>query len=71
MPLKKEYIRDSARRIVGSITSGYSDTSEVVRNEDGEISGRTSERFSNTRDRSGNLISVNSSDPGLLIKRKK
>ena len=57
--------------IIGSITSGYSDESAVVRNEDNEIVGRTSERYDTTRDGHGNLIPINSPDPGLLLGRRK
>jgi hypothetical protein len=69
--LKKEYIRDGKKRIIGSVTSGFSDTSAVVRDEDNQIAGRTSERFHTTRDKDGGLVSINSHDPGLLIGRKK
>ena len=69
--LKKDYIRDGKKRIIGSVTSGFSDTSAVVRDEKNEITGRTSERFHTTRDGHGNLVSINSPDPGLLINRKK
>ena len=68
--LKKDYVRDGSRKIIASITTGYSDTSAVVRNEGNRITGRTSDRFHTTRDSHGNLLSVNSSDPGLLIRRK-
>jgi hypothetical protein len=68
--LKKDFIRDGTRRIIGSVTTGYSDTSAVVRNEGNRITERTSDRFHTTRDSHGNLLSVNSSDPGLLIRRK-
>ena len=70
--LKKDFVRDGNRRIIGSVTSGYSGgTTDVVRDEHNEISGRTSDLFHTTRDSSGNLISINSSDPGLIIGRKK
>jgi hypothetical protein len=69
--LKKDYVRGGKREIIGSITSGYSDTSEVVRDEENGITGRTSDRFHTTRDNRGNLVSTNSPDPGLLIGRKK
>jgi hypothetical protein len=69
--LKKEYVRDGKRRIIASITSGFDDTSAVVRDEKNEITGRTSERFRTTRDGHGNLVSANSPDPGLLIGRGK
>jgi hypothetical protein len=71
MSLTKRYLRDGRNRIIGSITSGYSDTSTVVRDEHDQIAGRTSERFNTVRDAHGNLVSINSSDPGLLIGRKK
>jgi hypothetical protein len=69
--LKKEYIRDGKNRIVGSVTSGFADESAVVRDEHEKIVGRTSERFHNTRDEHGGLVSTNSSDAGLLINKKK
>jgi hypothetical protein len=71
MSFSKKYVRDGKNRIIGSITSGYSDTSSVVRDEHDQIAGRTSERFETTRDEHGKLVSVNSPDPGLLIRRKK
>jgi len=71
MSLTKRYLRDGKNRILGSITSGYSDSSTVVRDEHNQIAGRTSERFNTVRDAHGNLVSINSSDPGLLIGRKK
>jgi hypothetical protein len=69
--LKKDFVRDGKRRIIGSVTSGYDDTSAVVRDEQNRITGRISERFHTTRDNHGNLVSSNSPDPGLLIGRKK
>jgi hypothetical protein len=71
MSLKKEYVRDGNRRLIGSVTTGYSDTSSVVRDEENCITGRTSERFQTTRDADGKLVSTNSADPGFLIERKK
>ncbi len=38
MSLTKRYLRDGKNRIIGSITSGYSDTSSVVRDERDQIS---------------------------------
>jgi hypothetical protein len=66
--LLKKYVRAGSRRIIGSITSGYSDTSAVVRDEHNRITGRN-ERFQTTRD--PQLVSINSSDPGLLIGRNR
>ena len=71
MSLHKEFIRDGKRRIIGSVTSGYSDESAIVRDEDNKLAGRTSERYDTTRDDHGNLVSINSPDPGLLLGRKK
>jgi len=69
--LKKDYVRDGNRKIIGSVTSGFDDTTAVVRDERNQITGRTNDRFATTRDSQGELVSINSSDPGLLIGRKK
>jgi hypothetical protein len=69
--LKKEYVRDGQRRIIASVTSGFSDTSAVVRDKDSDIVGRTSQRFQTTRVDHGDLVSINSPDPGLLIGKRK
>ncbi len=69
--LKKEVVRDGKGKIVGSVTSGYSGSYEsVVRDENGHLLGTTSSRFGTTRDANGSLVSNNTSDPGLLIRRK-
>jgi hypothetical protein len=69
--LKKDFVRDGNRKIIGSVISGFSDTSAVVRDECNQITGRTNDRFHTTRDAHGSLIAINSSDAGLLINRKK
>jgi len=71
MSLKKVFIRDGKRSIIGSVTTGFSDTSSVVRDEGNRITGRTSEKFQTTRDGRGSLVSINSPDPGLLLGRRK
>ena len=71
MPLKKEYVRDGKNRVIGSVTTGFSDESSVVRDDQNQFAGRTSNKFGTTRDAHGNLVSLNTSDPGLLINRKK
>lgn len=71
MSLKKEFVRDGNRKIIGSVTSGYVGSFErLVRDEGDHVIGRTSERFGTTRDEHGKLVSINSADPGLLIERK-
>jgi len=69
--LKKSFIRGGKREIVGSVTTGFSDTSSVVRDEHEHIEGRTNSRFSTVRNSRDKLVSTNSADPGLLIRRKK
>jgi hypothetical protein len=70
--LEKKYVRDGKNRIIGSITTGFEGSFEaLIRDEQGDIIGRTSERFGTTRDGDGNLVSVNTADPGLLFGRKK
>jgi hypothetical protein len=70
MPLEKRYIRDAKGQVIGSVTSGFSDESAIVRAEDEHIVGRTSNRFHTTRDQQGKLVSVNTAEPGLVINRK-
>jgi YD repeat-containing protein len=69
--LRKDYVRDGNRRIIGSVTTGFSGgTSDVARDASNQITGRTSEKFQTTRDGQGKLVSTNSADPGLLIRKK-
>ena len=42
MALKKEYVRDSTKQTIGSVTTGFDDTSKVVRDNNGSTLGRTS-----------------------------
>jgi len=71
MPLHKEYVRDGQRRVIGSVTTGFTGAFDtIVRDQSGQYLGRTSERFDTTRDDHGKLVSSNTADPGLLIKRK-
>ncbi|MGH9326151.1 MAG: hypothetical protein ACRD2B_05615 [Terriglobia bacterium] len=70
--LKKTYVRDGKNRVIGSVTTGFEGSFEaVVRDERDNVLGTTSERFGTTRDAHGNLVSLNTADPGLLIHRKK
>ncbi|MFZ0798403.1 MAG: hypothetical protein WAM98_11515 [Terriglobales bacterium] len=72
MSLKKEFVRDGSRRIIGSITTGYVGSFDtLVRDEHEHIVGRSSEKFHTTRDSHGGLISITTADAGLLIGRKK
>jgi hypothetical protein len=71
MSLKKEYVRDGKRQIIGSITSGFSDESAIVRDGDNKLSGRTSERYDTTRDDHDNLVSIDHADAGLLLGKRK
>lgn len=69
MPLEKKFIRDGRNKLVGSVTSGYSDTTEIVRDAKGKLLGKTNQRFSTTRDAHGKLVSINTPDAGLLFGR--
>jgi len=71
MSLKKDFVRDGSRKIIGRSQLASAIRPAVVRDEDNRITGRTNERFHTTRDGRGNLVSINSPDPGLLIGRKK
>jgi hypothetical protein len=69
--LKKDFIRDGNRSIISSITTGFSDSSSIVRDQRNQITVRTNERFGSVRDAQGKLVSTNSADPGLVIGRKR
>jgi hypothetical protein len=69
--LKKDYVRDGEGRIIGSVTSGLSGGTSIVRDEKEQVIVRTSEQFHTTRDEHGKLVSGNSSDAGLLFRSKK
>lgn len=72
MSLKKEFVRDGNRRIIGSITTGYTGSFDTLaRDEHEHIVGRASERFRTTRDEHGTLVSINTPDVGLLIGKHK
>jgi len=71
MSLTKTYVRDGNRKIIASVTTGFTGAFDtIVRDESGDFLGRTSEHFGTTRDEHGNLVSINTADPGLLIKHK-
>jgi YD repeat-containing protein len=69
MPLERRFIRDGRNKLVGSVTSGYSDSTETVRDEKGKLLGKTNRGFSTTRDAHGKLVSINTPDAGLLFGR--
>jgi hypothetical protein len=70
--LKKTYIRDGKNQIIGSFTTGFKGSFDtLVRDEHENLLGRTSNRFGTTRDAKGNLVSVKSAIPGLLLSRNK
>ena len=72
MALKKEYIRNgNGGRLLGSITSGFSQDVKVVRDMHDNLLGSTNGHYKITRrGMSGQILSINSADPGLLIPRK-
>ncbi len=68
--LEKEVIRDGSGKIIGSVTSGLAGDSTCVRDEHEHVVGTTSGIFNSTRDNHGNVVSNNSTDPGLLFRKK-
>ena len=68
--LKKDSVLDGNRKIIASVTTGFSDKTSTVRDEQNRLTGRTNQRFNTTRDGQGKLVSINSADPGLLIQKK-
>lgn len=70
--LKKTYVRNgNGGKLLGSITSGFSNGMSVVRDMHDNILGTSYSRQQVTRRGvSGSLVSINSADPGLLIPKK-
>lgn len=62
------FIRDGRNQIIGS-TNRLSNGDTVARDRSGRVLGHSSERFGNTRDSDGRLVSQNSKDTGLLFRR--
>ena len=69
MALKTDFIKKSGV-LIASVTSGYTEGSNTVRDSGGCVLGHTASRFNTTRDSNGKLVSTNSADPGLLIRKK-
>jgi YD repeat-containing protein len=65
--LKKNVIRAGRNRVVGSVTTGFAGGSSLVRDAEGRLLGKTSEKFHSTRDAQGKLVSTNTPDAGLLF----
>jgi hypothetical protein len=61
-------LRDGQHRIVGTTTNN-SNGDTVARDRSRSILGWASQTFSNTRDGSGRLASINSADARLLFSR--
>ncbi len=68
MALERTVIRDGQHRILGSKTTGYTGAFDtIVRDENNHIIGWSSDKFQTTRDNHGNLGSIDTADPGLLL----
>jgi hypothetical protein len=52
--LKKNAVRDGRNRLIGSVTRGFADDTSIVRDAEGRLLGKTSEKFHNTRGALGN-----------------
>jgi YD repeat-containing protein len=65
--LNKKVIRDGQNRVIGSVIEGYAGGSSMVRDAEGRLLGKTSEKFHTTRDAQGKLVSLNTPDAGLLF----
>jgi hypothetical protein len=65
--LKVEYVRDGKNKIIGTKTSGFSNGDTVARDSSGNVLGRSSNKFGNTRDASGRLTSTNQADADSLF----
>ncbi len=67
--LKTEYIRNGKNQIIANTTTGLADSETNVRDSGGRILGHSNSTFNNIRDSQGRLVSRNSDDPGLLLRK--
>jgi YD repeat-containing protein len=67
--LKKTYVKDGNNQAIGSITSGFTNGGAVARDPAGKVVGRASETFHSTRDAQGRLVSTNTADANLLLRK--
>ncbi len=71
MSMRKSYVRDFDHNIIGNVTTGFDEGHvSIVRDNSGHVLGRVSNRFNETRDSSGHVVSSNAADSGLLIRKK-
>lgn len=59
MALKAHFVRDSRNRVCGTVTTGYQDGSEAVRNRNGQLIGRVLKTESITKDTHNRIIAHN------------
>jgi hypothetical protein len=67
--VKTEYIRDGKNQIIANLTTGLATADTVVREASGRILGHSNSVFNNTRDSQGRLVSRNSDNSGLLLRK--
>jgi hypothetical protein len=59
MALKTRFLRDSRNRVCGTVTSGYPDGSEAVRNRNGQLIGHVLNTQNITKDMHNRIIAHN------------
>jgi len=59
MVLKTRFVRDHMNRVCGTVTGGYQDGSEVVRNRYGQLIGRVLPQQRITKDTHNRIIAHN------------
>ena len=68
--LTTKYIRDGKNQLIGTTTTSTSSNGDtIVRDRNGKILGRANETFNNTRDSQGRIVSLNTADAGLLLRK--
>jgi hypothetical protein len=66
--MKVSTVRDGQGRILGNTTQ-YSNGNTVARNRGGSILGRSSQTFGNTRGPNDRLVSNNTADSRLFVRK--
>jgi len=66
MALKTRFVRDAQNQVCGTITSGYPDGSEAVRNRQGQLIGRVLHHQKIAKDNHNRII-AHSADSGFFF----
>ena len=66
MALKTRFVRDAQNRVCGTVTTGYQDNSEIIRNRCGQVIGHVLNNQQISKDTQNRII-AHSADSGFFF----